>query len=304
MAKNPEDRFATTSAFVAALAGESAVGTAPHTAPHKAPRPAVKPSAPAANVPHRGRQWIGNALAAVMVLTAAAVGINAWRSSQRSVTPPPSTADTLAERLARELEETRKIALDAQRRAERAEAMQRPVAPPVAAPTPAPTGHVSVMVRGGAPRLLIDGKEGAVSTPAILEVPLGRHIIRVEEAGRQYQPAQYVIDVGAGDTSRLVFSDARANARGVAPNFAPSGGDAAEMDPASVGAGTDAGVRPFLLPTRIWQNMSPQEQAMLRSRWTRMSPEQRQRALKDMQVRDSSRAPFPRRVAPPRPPQP
>jgi hypothetical protein len=61
---------------------------------------------------------------------------------------------------------------------------------------------------------------------------------------------------------------------------------------------------PFHLPQRIWQNMSPQEQTMLRSRWSRMSEEQQQRALNGILHRDSTTVRFPRRVPPTPPPAP
>jgi hypothetical protein len=73
--------------------------------------------------------------------------------------------------------------------------------------------------------------------------------------------------------------------------------------PAAAGAMGDGGQNPFYLPARIWQNMSPQEQEMLRQRWNRMTPEQQRRAIREMQTRDTSR--FIRRAPPaPRPPAP
>ena len=308
MAKDPADRFPSVSAFVAALSDTGAAAAMP------APRHAV-PDRP---VSYRGRQWLGNALAALLVLTAVAVGVNELR---KPAEPAPSVvapaSDTLAERLARELEETRKIALDAQRRAERAEALQRRDAQ-ARTPTSAQTGHVSVAVRGGAPRLLIDGQESAPSTPAIIEVPPGRHVVRVESAGRQYQPRQYVIDVGVGDTSALTFSDARfANRELPSPPSQPVGPSTVYPRPgfadsvrSAVRSAVDAAApamsllgdgaqHPFRLPTRIWQNMSPQEQEMLRTRWGRMSAEQQRRAINAFQLRDTSAVRFQRRLTQP-----
>jgi serine/threonine-protein kinase len=336
MAKEPADRFTTTSAFVAVLAGRGDVGAAPTAARTQprfaaaAPAPVSRPAAAAA--PAGGRRWVGGAIAAVLLVVAAVVGVNAWRSAQQTPAPVPAT-DTLAERLARELEETRRIALDAQQRAERAEAQQRAQARAERQAAPqaaAPVGHVAVGVRGGTPRLLIDGKEGAVTTPAIIEVPVGRHVVRVEQAGRAYQPAQYVIDVGVGDTAKLVFADVRFPSRGTpqvpgiqAPSQAPgaigSVGErfsrprladsiAAAMRAAQAAgaaaqaAGTLGGgsQNPFYLPARLWQNMSAQEQELLRQRWSRLSPEQQRRAIKDILGRDSTTRNL-RRV-PPRPP--
>lgn len=310
MAKEPADRFPSVSAFVAALSDRGAATAT--SVPRRA--------APELPAPHRGRQWLGNALAAVLVLTAVAVGVN---QLSKSPDPVPSavapTSDTLAERLARELEETRKIALDAQRRAERAESLQRSDAR-ARTPVTSRAGHVSVAVRGGAPRLLIDGKESAPSTPAIIEVPPGRHVVRVEGAGRQYQPAQYVIDVGVGDTSELLFADARMANRELPPMPPGQPGDPssvyarpgfsdsvravvrAAVDAAAPAMGLvgDGAQNPFRLPTRIWQNMSPQEQEMLRTRWSRMSAEQQRRAVAAFLQRDTAAARFQRRL--PQPP--
>ncbi|MHB0963346.1 MAG: serine/threonine-protein kinase [Gemmatimonadaceae bacterium] len=309
MAKDPADRFPSVSAFVAALSDTGAVAAMP------APRRAASDRP----VSYRGRQWLGNALAALLVLTAVAVGVNELRKPAELTAPAAVPAsDSLAERLARELEETRKIALDAQRRAERAEALQRRDAQ-ARTPVSPQTGHVSVAVRGGAPRLLIDGQESAPSTPAIIEVPPGRHVVRVEGAGRQYQPRQYVIDVGVGDTSKLMFADARMANRDLPamppsqpvgpsavyprPGFADSVGSAVRsaVDAAAPAMSIlgDGSQHPFRLPTRIWQNMSPQEQEMLRTRWGRMSAEQQRRAINAFQKRDTTAVRFQRRLAEP-----
>ncbi|MDP1889602.1 MAG: protein kinase [Gemmatimonadaceae bacterium] len=319
MSKEPADRFPSVSAFVAAMSGDGAMGAIPS---HRA-----TPAAPDVPKSHRGRQWLGNALAAVLVLTAAAVGV---KELSKSPDPAPSTvapaSDTLTERLERELEETRKIALDAQRRAERAEALQRSDAKALTAVT-SRAGHVSVAVRGGAPRLLIDGKESAPSTPAIIEVTPGRHVVRVEGAGRQYQPAQYVVDVGVGDTSTLLFADARMANRELPPmppgqpvapsSVYPRAGFADSVRAAvrsavdaaapAMGLSGDGANNPFRLPTRIWQNMSPQEQQMLRTRWSRMSAEQQRRAVTAFEQRDTTAVRFQRRLTQPptkRPPSP
>ncbi len=321
MSKEPAHRFASAAAFVAALSGAGTVAAAPKGS---MPRP-VRDASPS----RQGSRWLVSAIAAVLIVIAAGAGWSKWRSSHANAPAPAvpaalaaPAADTLAERLAIELEETRKIALDAQRRAEHAEALRRQDAN--AAPAVPKTGHVSVVVRGGAPRLLIDDKESAVSTPAIIEVPLGRHVVRVAQAGRQYQPAQYVIDVGAGDTSKLMFADSRATGRdfgqmqqqfqkqlmtppGQAPRFPrPRTGDstgAAVRGPSSQALTSTASsygsgsANPFLIPPRVWQSMSPQEQQMLRMRWSRMSPDQQRRAVKEMQQRDSV-ARFQRRSPP------
>jgi hypothetical protein len=143
----------------------------------------------------------------------------------------------------------------------------------------------------------------------------------VAQPGRQYQPPQYVIDVEAGDTSRLMFTDTRASNRdltqfqkqmgqskqqqqlgpqrfggrfvdsaGVRPG-APGNPSAAS----ATGSVPQGAANPFYLPPRVWQNMTPQDQQMLAARWNRMSPEQQRRALQQIQKRDSTGAVFQRR---------
>jgi hypothetical protein len=321
MAKDPADRYPSAMAFVDALAGDAAVGT-------------VRSAHRASPQRERAQQWLGNALALVLVVTASIVGWTAWRKSRDVPAPAPvvaaaPTTDTLAARLARELEETRKIALDAQRRAERAEAQQkenavasRPAAP---APVPVQTGHVGVMVRGGAPKLIIDDKEVAATTPAFINVPVGRHVVRVEQTGKQFLPGQYVIDVAPGDTSRLQFSDPKvatrelqqmqrrfgsgrgdtvyfprgaSSARSVpgATFTAPTGPEGsivvappAAPAPSPIFGGKSA--NPYGVPDRIWREMSQPEQIKLQVQWDRLTTEQKSRVMRDIRVRfDSARA--------------
>ena len=171
MAKEPADRFATSMAFVDALAGDAAVGAVRSVRTSPA---AVRAAPP--------RRWVGYS-AAALLLVAAAIPLYRYRArtledarsavlAQQVAAPVAAaaapSADTLSERLLRELGETRKIAVDAQRRAERAESMQQRGAA-ASAPAVPTVGHVGVMVRGGAPRLIIDDKEVAASTPAILK---------------------------------------------------------------------------------------------------------------------------------------
>lgn len=198
MAKEPADRFASSAAFVAALAGEGAVGAAPAGASSRARTPV--PSLPA------GVRWMGLVSAAVFVLTASAVGVREWRKTREvptAATGAASPSDTLAERLAKELAETRKIAMDAEARARRAEERQRSQTSASAAH--APKGHVSVEVRGGSPRLLVDEKEAAASTPAIIQLSAGQHVVRVDDPAHVYIPRQIVIDVSDGDSMHVDF---------------------------------------------------------------------------------------------------
>ncbi|MEK6612142.1 MAG: serine/threonine-protein kinase [Gemmatimonadota bacterium] len=302
MAKEPADRFPNSMAFIDALAGDAAVG---------AVRTIRRPATATATAAGAGTpRWVW--YAAAVLLAAAAWPLYQFR--QRTLeqarvaaavaVPAPASADTLSERLSRELEETRRIVIDAQRRAERAEAMQRNEAnvPKSVAAASSPVGHVGVMVRGGAPRLIIDDAEVAASTPAILSVPVGRHVVRVAEAGRQYLPAQYVIDVVAGDTSRLQFSDPRLANR----EFQPLQQQLQQRSARPNRAGDSAAARvfgvtsqhPYLIGERAWVSMSPQEQALVQARWDRLSPDQQRRLMRDIRLRDSTR------FKPPLPPRP
>ena len=310
MAKDPTDRFRSTMAFVDALAGEAAVG------PLKSARHVY--------ASEQRRQWLGNAFAAVLVLTAVSVGGYAWWLSRQAPAVPVAAApvaapDTLAERLARELEETRRIALDAQRRAERAEARQEAAAAP-ASNVARSVGHVGVSVRGGTPRLLIDDREVAASTPAIIEVPPGRHIVRVDETGRAYLPRQYVIDVAVGDTSRLTFSDQRNGTREFqqlqqrfprgaprAPGLpeAPGAASATTTGPSNTRTNSlvtpegaprpplfgNSSTHPYFIEDRFWQQMSPAEQAKVQMQWGRLNQEQKRRVMRDIRIRTDSQRP-------------
>ena len=335
MAKDPADRYPSADAFVKALVGEGAVGTV------RAVRPAVTTPRP----------WVGYAAAAVLVLLAVPVARSVWRDRAASnaapaavptAAAPAPTMDTLAERLARELEETRKIALDAQRRAERAEAEQKAslTSKAAAAPTVPAQGHVSVSVRGGTPKLFIDNKEVAPSTPALIAIAPGQHIVRVgAPGGQRFFPQQYVIDVSPGDTSQLQFADARfgqrelqglpqrlqrggnfpfdstgrrgatlqgpaaPNAPGVGPGRAPSGGQGG-MPPNAL-MFNPSSANPYYLDNRVWARMPQTEQEKITRNWARMTVEQRQRMLTDVRLRgDSLRAKYARPPQPQQPPQP
>ena len=286
---DPADRFSSTMAFVDALAGEAAVG------PLKSARHVFKSE--------QRRQWFGNVFAAVLVLTAVAVGGYAWWLSRQAPVAPAAPVAPVA-------------------------------AAPAAAPAPRPArevvGHVGVTVRGGTPRLLVDGKEVAGSTPAIIDLPPGRHIVRVDETGRVYLPRQYVIDVAEGETSRLMFSNQRNGTREFqqlqqmqqrfprggqrgAGAAAARGADAGATGPANAPTSTlvtpegaprpplfgSSSAHPYFIEDRFWQQMSAPEQAKVQMQWERLNPEQKRRVMRDIRGRvDSLRPNQPR---PPRP---
>jgi len=359
MAKEPADRFPSATAFVAALAGESAVEAAPSGASRSAPRSAPTRADSAPTPARGGPRWIGWAIAALLVLSASAVGLREWRKAQAvraaSTAVPASTpGDTLAERLAKELDDTRRIAMDAEARARRAEERQRSETAAAAKAAHAPTGRLNVEVRGGAPRLLVDDKEVASSTPALVQLPAGQHVVRVDDPAHVFVPRKIVIDVADGDSLRLDFVEQQLLMRrspqmfqqlqsqlqsqgigGAPPNRGgfprasetpqrnyqrgtvtppkppatpeslatpdvpiggrvqgPSARYPTRLDPSST--------HPFYFSDQTWQQMPRAEQEKLQRQWNRMTPDQRQGAMREVRARMDStmRARFQR---PPRP---
>jgi hypothetical protein len=349
MAKEPTDRFPSSAAFVAALAGEGAVGAPPKRAPTRTPAASVAP---------RGGRWIGWAIAAVLVLAATAVSLRAWRNARAvpaATTTAPAPADTLADRLTKELEETRKIAMDAEARARRAEERQRAETSAAAKLAHTPKGHVSVEVRGGSPRLLVDDKEAASSTPAIIQLPAGQHVVRVDDPAHVYVPRQIVIDVADGDSMHVDFVEqqllmrrspqmlqqlqSQLQSQGITgvpqtrgdfprasqfpqrnsqmntvapptppvapdsmtgPNVptrgrlqVPSARNALRLDPTST--------HPYYLSDQSWQQMPLAEQEKTQHQWNRMTPDQRQVAMRELRARIDSTVRTRFQRPPPRP---
>ena len=346
MAKEPADRFPSSAAFVAAVAGEGAVGAAPKGAPTRSPSASASP---------RGGRWIGWAIAAVLVLAATAAGLREWRKARAvpaatSAAPAPAPVDTLAERLTKELEETRRIAMDAEARARRAEERQRAETAAAAKVAHAPKGHVSVEVRGGAPRLLVDEKEAASSTPAIIQLSAGQHVLRVADPAHVYVPRQIVIDVADGDSMHVDFVErqllmrrspqvmqqlqSQLQAQGITggeqtrggfprsaqfpqrnsqmntvapptPPVAPDSlagpnvqlrGRLQAPPPRNLTRLDSSSTHPYYLSDQSWQQMPQAEQEKTRRQWMRMTPDQRQAAMRELRARiDSSvRTRFPR----------
>jgi hypothetical protein len=81
-------------------------------------------------------------------------------------------------------------------------------APPPAEPSRA---HISVIARGGAPRILVDGKPTGTNAPAVIEVAPGKHTVAVRGApGNQFEPPEYSLDLAPRDTQQVVFVSPRA----------------------------------------------------------------------------------------------
>ena len=254
MSKHAEDRFASASALVDALAESSGVTAPPARAPYvaatlaKAPAPAAKTvrrtinTGPvAAPVPARSLWPVAALLLALGgvggAIVAARRGVGE-RATRAVVVAPPAVAapapvtDSLmalekeqgAEiaALRKEVEDAKKIAMDAERRRELAAAKPASSASGVssapkgaaAAPVEAPHAHLFVMVKGGAPEVLVDGRQMADKSPAVIEVAPGRHTVTVRGASAQQQflPLEYSVDLAPNDTEQVVFMTARAAA--------------------------------------------------------------------------------------------
>jgi hypothetical protein len=260
MAKDPADRFESATAFVEALAGESAAKvsrrrTAPpipnaavsgqvtvkHVTPApKPPRvPTVRVPEPVAAPSPGGRfPWV--AVVLLLIIGGALGAIFVARQGRKTAAPlaaapapaAPPLADSIAAlqkveadenaRLQQEVDDARKVALDAERKMElMSQAQAAKTAAPAAkgekaqavapAPVEAPHAHIIVLARGGSPRVLVDGTPTVNSAPTVVEVPPGKHAVTVQGApGNVFSPPSYILDLAPGDTQQVVFVSQRA----------------------------------------------------------------------------------------------
>ncbi|HVT40136.1 MAG TPA: serine/threonine-protein kinase [Gemmatimonadaceae bacterium] len=222
MAKEPVNRHATCLQFVEALAGTSHVmAPRPVPAPGRA-RPRSSGATAAVSQSSSRSAWFTPAL---LLVIAGLIGM-VWLDRTRSQPPqsgaplPPAapamvSADSVAAltraqevenaKLQQEVTEARRIALEAERKMEQILAAQRAAARTPALPTPATPAHLFVMAHGGKPAVFVDGEEMATSSPAVIEVKPGRHIVTVGGGGSEFQPAQYSVDLTSSDTMNVTF---------------------------------------------------------------------------------------------------
>ena len=266
MAKDPAERFESATAFVEALAGGSrptvsrpriapppagttASGqvTVKHVTPApKPPRvPTVRlPEPAAAAASDGGFPWI--AVVLLLVVGGAIGAIFALRPGTKPGAPSAPVAaapagspisDSIAAlqkleaeenaKLQKEVDDARKVALDAEHKMElMSQAQSAQAASPAPAkreraqadaPAPAPAAaepphaHIIVLARGGSPRVLVDGKATVNSAPTVVEVPPGKHDVTVQGApGNVFSPPSYALELAAGDTQQVVFVSQRA----------------------------------------------------------------------------------------------
>ena len=125
--------------------------------------------------------------------------------SAESVAALERAQDAENSRLQREVADARRIALNAEHQMELLLAKQRAVAAPRPSAPAVRHAHLFVMAHGGAPAVLVDGKEMAASSPAVIEVTPGHHVVTVQGGGTEYQPAEYSVDLAFSDTMNVTF---------------------------------------------------------------------------------------------------
>jgi hypothetical protein len=187
--------------------------------------PTVKVPEPVAAAPSGGRfPWI--AVVLLLIAGGALGAIFVSRQGAKAGSPPaaaPAAAsspisDSIAAlqkleagenaRLQKEVDDARKLALDAEHKME---LMSQAQAAKTAAPAEPPHAHIIVLARGGSPRVLVDGTPTVNSAPTVVEVPPGKHTVTVRGApGNVFSPPAYSIDLAPGDTQQVVFVSQRA----------------------------------------------------------------------------------------------
>ncbi len=274
MSKHPEQRFASAAALVESLASTSGVAAPTVRTPYAAAAPSAARAATPAPAATTVRKEINTGPvaapvrepsrsmwpAAALLLVLGGVGgsiVMARRSDgdvakPALVAPPPvgvvaapfndslmaiekeQGAEIAA--LRKEIEDAKKIAMEAERRRELTSAKP---APPTAKGTVAVVAtaepahaHLFVMVKGGVPGVLVDGKQMADRSPAVIEVSPGRHTVSVQGAAgsQEFLPLEYNVDLAPNDTEQVVFMSARAAAAAAqsAQQRKQTGGDASD----------------------------------------------------------------------------
>ena len=245
MAKDPADRYPSSTAFVDALGGTAgataamssrAISESAKTMPTPAkglikpptPRPGAKPAADSA---HRS-MWPVAVLLLIVGGLAGAITIKRVVDNQKvlpvvAVASASATAGSdsaaLAAQLAqkeekallqREVDSLVTLALQAEHKIEQSKVAasvasnKRVVAKPV---VEAPHAHLAVVVQGGTPPVFVDGEQIADASPVVVEVSPGRHTITVKSrGGTVFLPAEYSLILAANDTQRVVFLSERA----------------------------------------------------------------------------------------------
>jgi serine/threonine protein kinase len=253
MSKQPEDRFASATAFVEALGASSGVAASPVRTPFAAAPVTGSPAIPSPSAKtvrkaiQTGRVSESTAVrsrslwpAAALLLVLGGVGgaiVVAQRGIGRApksdvalpvpvvqaplVAAPANDSLLALEReqgaeiaaLRRDVEDARTVAMASEHRRELAAAK---IAAADGGATVEPVhAHLFVMVKGGVPAVLVDGRQMADRSPAVIEVPPGHHAVTVRSptGSQKFLPAVYDVDLAANDTEQVVFMSAHAAAQ-------------------------------------------------------------------------------------------
>lgn len=262
LAKKPEDRFATATAFIDALSGLRSA-----TATNRSVRvPRYEPPAP------RKRRWGriaflalllgggGAAFAAPQTRPQALQYAEAARARAETlvervryaVIPPPLDVQPITDSLAGDSTLLASVSppLDDASALERSGdsgvgiTERQPIAmdPQLYGDEPSPfrtvpgqqVGYVRVVVHGGVSPIIVDGRAlDAAAGPAghLVRLEVGRHYISVRGAGVLYVPSQVTVEVGANDTTTAEFGVPRSLVP--APTAVDSSTSAAAVLPAA-----------------------------------------------------------------------
>jgi serine/threonine-protein kinase len=182
---------------------------------------------------HRSMWIIAALLVSVGALGAVAVLGRPRQGQERTAAAPPpaaaaASADSLASlqreqsienaKLQKELDDARRIALEAERKVEQMAAASTAATGtrPKAAVAEAPHAHLLVLARGGAPQVWVDGARKAERTPAAIELPPGRHSVSVKGT-QEFLPPEFNVELAPDDTQQVVFLSKTVADAGAAP---------------------------------------------------------------------------------------
>jgi len=162
----------------------------------------------------------------LLVIAGAGAGV-IWKLAPPRVDAPPAApapvatapADTMTDmerRLQTQIEETRRIALAAERRADSLAELNKSLgagAPAAGNPRQAPTAepphaHLYVFAQGGAARVVLDGQVKGDNAPAVYQVAPGRHRVSVRGT-QEFVPAETTVVLAANDTQSVIFRTRR-----------------------------------------------------------------------------------------------
>lgn len=356
MSKHPADRFDSSMAFVSALSGDAVAPRTPRpvavpgssaptvrTPPPAPPVPgrtAARPPAPTRQAPPiANQQPVPAALREgerrsivpwLVLLLIAGTGAGViWKVMGQKTSPAAQTAaapaavvnmdsiSAIEKRLEAEVADARRIAMEAERRADQLsaanQANQAKSKGAAVAPVPkeAPHAHLYVFAQGGTPQVVIDGSARNEAAPAVFQMSPGKHTIAVKGA-QDFFPHDTVIVLAAEDTQTVVFRNLRFQkqlqqaqgnaARASAPpaTSAPTDNPAPQTQPAPNVTAPNAAAPNAAAPAFTGQMTLPEiinklgfDPRNVDAR--RLTPEQKVKYRRFVQYQDSLRRANPRR---------